>query len=223
MHSPLRSESDFFAGVVMAGIAAALVVLLAVLVSTAAAAIVAAASVGVAIGLLWRHARGSMPDRVEVATQRDSTHRVLVVANETIEGEALLAEIENRTAGKREVEILLVCPALAGSRLQHLASDIDGPREEAEARMHRSLAALREIHPDVAGSVGDDDPFAATRDALATFAADELIVSTHPPERSRWLERGVIEQIRRDVDLPLTHVIVEGAGGRVQEVSTAAA
>lgn len=223
MHSPLRSESDVFEGVVAICLAGALVLALALLVDPVAAAVVAAALIGVGAGLLWQRSRGAMPERVDVAERRDDVHRLLVVANETIEGEALLAEIENRTAGKREVEILLVCPALAGSRLQHLASDIDGPREEAEARMHRSLAALREIHPDVAGSVGDDDPFAATRDALATFAADELIVSTHPPERSRWLERGVIEQIRRDVDLPLTHVIVEGAGGRVQEVSTAAA
>lgn len=216
MHSPLRSESDFFEGVVAVCAAGALVVALAVLVDPVAAAIVAAALIGVAAGLLWQRSRGSMPDRVEVAAPGDDVHRLLVVANETIEGEALLAEIENRTAGMAEVEILLVCPALAGSRLQHLASDIDGPRAEAEARMHRSLDALREIHPDVEGRVGDDDPNAAIRDALATFAADELIISTHPPERSRWLERGVIAQARREVDLPLTHVIVEGAKARVE-------
>lgn len=222
MHSPLRSESDFFAGVVIAGIAAAVVVLLAVLASATAAAIVAAASVGIAVGLLWQHARGSMPERVEVATGGDGIHRVLVVANETIEDEALLAEIDNRTAGKRRTEILLVCPALDGSRLQHLASDIDGPRAEAEARMRRSLAALRAVHAAVAGSVGDDDPLVATHDALAAFAADELIVSTHPPERSQWHERGVIDQLRRELDLPLTHVIVAGDAARVRDVPAVA-
>ncbi len=222
MHSPLRSESDFFAGVVLAGIAAALVVLLAVLVSTTAAEIVAAAAVGVAIGLLWRHAGGSMPARAEVAAGDDDAHRLLVIANETIEGEALLAEIDNRTAGKRRTEILLVCPALDGSRLQHLASDIDGPRAEARARLQRSLTALRAVHAAVAGTVGDDDPLVATHDALAAFAADEVIVSTHPPGESRWHERGVIEQLRRELDLPLTHVVVEGAATRVRDVPTAA-
>lgn len=222
MHSPLRSESDFFAGVVIAGIAAAIVVLLAVLVSTGAASIVAAASVGIAIGLLWQHARGSIPDRAAVATGGDGTHRVLVVANETIEDELLLAEIDNRTAGKHRTEILLVCPALDGSRLQHLASDIDGPRAEAEARLQRSLTALRAVHATVAGTVGDDDPLVATHDALAGFAADELIVSTHPPERSRWHERDVIEQLRRELDLPLTHVVVAGATARVRNVPSAA-
>jgi hypothetical protein len=36
-----------------------------------------------------------------------------------------------------------------------------------------------------------------------------MIISTHPPERSRWLERGVVERARRDIDLPITHVIVD--------------
>ena len=221
MHSPVRSETDFFKGVVVFCLAGALVAVLALVIDATAAAIVAAALIGVGIGLFLTRSRGSMPDRVQVASRGDGVHRVLVVANETIEGEELLAEIENRTAGRPDAEILLVCPAPAGSRLQHLASDIDGPRAEAEERMHRSLAEIQRVHPGARGVVGDDDPFAATRDALATFAADELIVSTHPPERSRWLERGVIEQIRRDVDLPLTHVVVEGAAARVQEVPAA--
>ena len=57
--------------------------------------------------------------------------------------------------------------------------------------------------------VGDDDPFAAATDALASFGADEVIISTLPPESSRWLERGVVEQLRRDVPLPITHVVVD--------------
>lgn len=218
MHNPLRSESDFFEGVVAVGIAAACVVILAVLVDPTAAEVVAAALLGAGVVWLWQRSRGSIPEQVEVASRADGVHRILVVANETIEGEALMAEVENRTAGSREVEILLVCPALTRSRLQHLASDIDGPREEAEARMERTLTALRRVHPATSGVVGDDDPHTAVRDALATFAANEVIVSTHPPERSRWLERGVIDQIRRDVDLPLTHVVVEGAKGRFQQV-----
>lgn len=222
MHSPLRSESDFFAGVVLAGIAAAIVVLLAVLVSTTAAAIVAAASVGVAIGLAWQHSRGSMAESIEVAERGDDVHRVLVVANETIEDEALLAEIANRTAGKSRTEILLVCPALDGSSLQHLASDIDGARAEAEARMRRTLRALQGVHAEVAGTVGDDDPLVATHDALAGFAADELIISTHPPEHSQWHERGIPERLREELDLPLTHVVIDGAVARARPVPSVA-
>ena len=41
------------------------------------------------------------------------------------------------------------------------------------------------------------------------FPADEVIISTHPPERSKWLERGVVERAREEVPLPITHVVVD--------------
>ena len=71
------------------------------------------------------------------------------------------------------------------------------------------------------GQVGDHhDPNAAIEDALATFAADEVVISTHPPERSRWLESGVVERARRDIPLPVTHVIVDlAADAGVRSVS----
>jgi hypothetical protein len=49
----------------------------------------------------------------------------------------------------------------------------------------------------------------AIEDALRTFQPDELIVSTHPEGRSKWLERGVVDRARERFDLPLTHVVVD--------------
>jgi GABA permease len=46
-------------------------------------------------------------------------------------------------------------------------------------------------------------------DALRTFGADEIVISTHPPGRSNWLEKGVIERARERYPLPLTHVVVD--------------
>jgi hypothetical protein len=209
MHSPVRSESDVFRGVVIVVAGALLVVLLAAVTDASWAALLAGLLIGAGLALLWMRARGSLPERAEVAERSDDHHRVLVVANETIEGAALLEEIANRCEGRKRSELLLVCPALAGTRLQHLASDIDEGRAEAEGRLQRSLTALRRGGFTAAGIVGDEDPLAATKDALAAFAADEVIISTHPPSRSRWLERGVVEQIRRDVNLPITHVVVD--------------
>ena len=42
-----------------------------------------------------------------------------------------------------------------------------------------------------------------------SFAADEIIISTHPPERSRWLEHRVVQRTREEIDLPVTHVVVD--------------
>ena len=46
------------------------------------------------------------------------------------------------------------------------------------------------------GEVGDADPIQAMDDALRTFGADEIVISTHPPGRSNWLEKEVIERAR---------------------------
>jgi GABA permease len=72
-----------------------------------------------------------------------------------------------------------------------------------------SLAALADEGVEARGEVGDDDPMQAIEDALRTFGADEIIVSTHPPGRSNWLERGVITRARERFDLPITHVVVD--------------
>jgi GABA permease len=149
-----------------------------------------------------------MPHSVELTRGRDGKHRILVVANETVGGEALLEEIANRTRG-RDSEVLVVTPALPGSRAQHWASDTDGATELARQRMELSVIELQRLGLKARGEIGDADPNAAIEDALRLFAADEIVLSTHPPERSHWLERGVVEQARGEIDLPVTHVVVD--------------
>lgn len=194
----------------------AILAAIAVGVVASAAAGLATAVVLAALGLilLLRAARGSLPGDIELARPDDRAHRILVVANETIERRALLDEIVDRCEGRDRAEILLVCPALAQTRLQYLASDIDEARGEAGRRLERSLVALRRRGVDASGVVGDDDPVEAAVDALAFFGADEVIVSTHAPQRSRWLERGAVEQIRAEVGVPVTHVSADDTASR---------
>ena len=59
------------------------------------------------------------------------------------------------------------------------------------------------------GAVGDSNPVQAIEDALAEFPADEIVISTHPPERSNWLEKKTVERARERFDLPITHVVVD--------------
>nr|MBA2298579.1 hypothetical protein [Actinomycetota bacterium] len=49
----------------------------------------------------------------------------------------------------------------------------------------------------------------AIEDALRTFGADEIVISTHPEGRSRWLERDVVSQAMERFDVPITHVVVD--------------
>jgi GABA permease len=131
-----------------------------------------------------------------------------VVANQTVGGRALLEEIRNRTRG-RESEILVVTPALTGSRAEHWASDVDRAIEEARQRMELSVLAIKELGLRARGEVGDCEPNVAIEDSLRVFPADEIIISTHPPERSKWLEHGVVDRAREEIDLPITHVVVD--------------
>ena len=104
--------------------------------------------------------------------------------------------------------MLVVTPAL-NTRIRHWTSDEDMARTAAQIRLDESLAALSADGIDAHGTVGDDDPCQAIEDALRVFAADEIVFSTHPPGRSNWLERGVVERVRERFDLPITHVVVD--------------
>jgi len=217
MHNPLRSEADAFRWVVVIGVGAASVVGLTLLTRPAIGVAWAALLIGFGAGVAYRTSRGSLRGNVVLTRGEDGRHRLLVVANETVGGAALREEIRNRTRG-RDSEILVVTPALASSRAAHWASDVDEAMELARQRMELSLIEIDRLGLRAKGEIGDSDPNIAIEDALRTFPADEIVISTHPPERSHWLERGVVERAREEIDLPITHVVVdlaaEGAAGR---------
>ena len=147
-------------------------------------------------------------------------HRLLVVANETVEGAELLAAIRERTVSGA-AEVYVVSPAL-NSRLRHWVSDEDGAREAAERRLERSLHRLTEAGLAARGEVGDADPVQAVEDALRVFGADEIVLSTHPEGRSHWLERGVVAAVKDRFDVPVTHVVVDlSLSGKRQESAEA--
>jgi hypothetical protein len=208
MHNPLRSEADAFRWVVTIGAGAASVIALTLLTRPAIGVVWGAALLGFGIGFAYRSARGSMPRRVAVTRGGDDRYRLLVIANETVGGRALLEEIRKRCRG-RSCEILVVTPALESSRAAHWASDVDEAIELARQRMELSLIAIDEAGLKARGEIGDSDPNTAIEDALRVFPADEIIISTHPPQRSRWLEREVVARTREEVDLPVTHVVVD--------------
>ena len=156
------------------------------------------------------YVKGEPKERAEPVCSRDAAsgrRRILVVANETVAGRALRGEIVHR-AGE-DADVLVVCPAL-NSPLRHWASDEDGARAKAERRLG-GVARARSPRQGVEarGEVGDADPIQAMDDALRTFGADEIVISTHPPGRSNWLEKEMIARARERYDVPITHVVVD--------------
>ena len=159
---------------------------------------------------LWMRSRTDEPAlRAEVPTRSspEDERRILVIANETVGGSELLAILREKAAGVNE-QVLVICPAL-NSQVRTWASDEDGARSAAHERLDASLARLRQDGVHATGEVGDGDPLQAIEDALRTFGADEIVISTHPEGRSNWLERNVVGAARDRFDVPITHVVVD--------------
>ncbi len=207
MHNPLRSERDVFRWVLVFVILATSVVAVDLITRPLVGVIWAIAMLGLVSVLAWRSSRGTLAGQTEVSGGRDDKHRVLVLCNQTV-GARSSAEIKSRSRGDWS-EFLLVTPALTGSPAARWTSDVDAALEDARQRMELSLRALEEAGLRARGQVGDPDPYVALEDALRVFAADEIIIGTLPPDLSPALEHGVVERVRQETHLPVTHVIVD--------------
>lgn len=209
MHNPLRSEADAFRWFVVVLLGAISVGVVAALTRPLLGLILAVLLIAAAGAIAYRDSRGRIPEDLALTRGGDGRHRLLVVANETVGGEALLEEIGRRSEGP-DCEILVITPALAASRADHWASDIDEAIVLARQRMELSVLEIRHrLDRSTRGEIGDSDPNVAIADALRIFPADEIVISTHPPHSSRWLERGVVDRAREEIDLPISHVVVD--------------
>jgi hypothetical protein len=206
--NPLRSEEDAFRFTVVVAVLVAPIALAAILFGSGVGLAVAGGlAFGIAFALLVLR-RESEPERAAVRRRPgDGRHRVLVVANETLPGAALRDEIERRAADE-STEVFVVCPAL-NTKLKHWTSDDDAARAKAYERLQAMLDALDRDGYAATGDIGDGDPVQALEDGLRVFGADEVILSTHPPGRSHWLERDVVERARERFDVPITHIVVD--------------
>jgi hypothetical protein len=206
--NPFRSEAEAYRFLLLTVVYFALIVV-AASIETWLGFVVFVALTGAAI-FLWLRSRSNEPvlrPAVPARTGAEDERRILVIANETVGGEELLRLLRTKSEGVRE-QVLVVCPAL-NSQVRHWASDEDGARAAAQERLDASLAQLQGLGVVARGEVGDGDPLQAIEDALRTFGADEIVISTHPEGRSNWLERNVVGAARERFDVPITHVVVD--------------
>jgi hypothetical protein len=218
MRNPFRSEAEAFRFLLLAiGYGALIVIGSRINVWVGFAVFIA----GIVLGGWWVLFRGRPERPIQQAppAHPPGEFRVLVIANETVGGRALLSELKRRVEGKRP-DVLVVSPAL-NTPLKHWTSDEDEARAAAHDRLEASLAAMQEAGIEARGEIGDGDPLQAIEDAMRTFAPDELVISTHPEGRSNWLERGVVSGARERFALPVTHVVVDLEAERRGVQSTA--
>jgi hypothetical protein len=100
--------------------------------------------------------------------------KILALVSEPVSGEALRKAVDGeRAAG---AEVLVVAPAL-NSRARFWISDPDPAIERAEEVQEETGEHMDEEGIDAAGDTGESDPLLAIEDALATFPADEIVLS----------------------------------------------
>jgi nucleotide-binding universal stress UspA family protein len=210
MRIPVRSETDALYVTCGVGALIAASVILGALIDPLVG--VALFVGGVAGAMFWELGTED-PDRAQPLREawtegpHGGRRRVLVVANRTLAGEELRETLRRAAADGAELHV--VAPILP-SRVHYIASDVDRELAEARERLAAALEWARAEGLDADGTVGDPfTAFGAVEDELRAFGADEVIISTLPPGRSNWLEAGILQRLQDELDVPITHVVVD--------------
>jgi len=147
-----------------------------------------------------KKAAGDVPvEHVVVDMGREKGQKnVLVVANETVVGEALIARIRERSE-RGPASFLIISPQTDPTQSAH---------PEAERRLRRVLSELRAAGVEVHGQVSHPDPYTAAMHAIEDERVDEVIVSTFEPARSPWMRKNLVQRLHNDATIPVEHVVI---------------
>jgi hypothetical protein len=145
-----------------------------------------------------------IPVRIEDdAIRWDVTH-TLVVATRTVASEELISRLKSKAADEPH-RYTIVSPPSGGIT-----------REEVCQRLARTLAELYRADIDATGQPMSPAPLAAVQNALEHYRIDEILISTLRGEQSKWLEEGLLDDVRARTDKQVEHVeagddVVEGS------------
>ena len=128
---------------------------------------------------------------------------ILVVANETLGGRALLDAVKER--GADDVRFILCVPQ--NKPRAGLVIYDDAVFDAAQVRLDLALEVIRSMDIRAIGEVGDPDPYSAAIDAVREYSPEEIIISTYPESRSGWMRRDLIERVADATGLPVTHIV----------------
>jgi hypothetical protein len=131
---------------------------------------------------------------------------ILVVANETLGGAALLERIRQH-AEEGDIRVA-ICVPQTRPRHGNIIYD-EAVYDAAQVRIELARSVLRTEGIDAVGEPGDPDPYTATMDAAAEYNPDAIIISTFPATSSGWLRRDLIERVEAAAGVPVEHVVAD--------------
>jgi hypothetical protein len=131
----------------------------------------------------------------------DEQQRVLVVAGSAVDAAQLGRELDLDEGA----ELKVVAPIEPASNLDLVAGDVDDSIAAAEQRAADAAADVEgttEAKVVETGS-GEAEPLLAIEDALATFAAGQIVLVADSADEDAWSEPGLAEEIRDRFGLPV--------------------
>jgi hypothetical protein len=138
---------------------------------------------------------------------------ILVIANETVAGLGLIDAVKAKAA-EGDVELVTVLAPVTDPRAGYVVYE-DTRRAAAGRRLDRTMAALREAGIPAHGMVVESEPDEAVSDAIGMLdpKPTDVILSTHPVEKSGWIRKNVVDRVRSAAgDVPVEHVVTEVGG-----------
>ena len=128
--------------------------------------------------------------------------KLLVLTPEPVDADLLRNTLGDEVEG---AEVLVVSPATNQSKLAFWVSDPDQAIAEADTAQEETVERLEEAGVDAAGDTGESEPAVALQDALATFAADRIVVFSHPSGERDYREDKGIAELEQRYGIPITH------------------
>ncbi len=156
---------------------------------------------------------GSRPAPAGV-TATERPHRVLVLANQTVDSADLLEELRAIGADKdTDFHVVVpVSPIETGIAATHGPLDVwEATTAAAQARLDTTVNALHSEGFTADGELGDYRPLRALHTAFESYHPDQIVISTLPPEDSVWHRFDVVDRARGQYQVPVTNVIVQSS------------
>lgn len=131
--------------------------------------------------------------------------RYLIVAHQTAESPELLQAVRAIVTRDTQARFVLLVPA---TRIEHLGVWFEGEAEEVAMMAGERARALWKAYGVTIEEVrvGDANPAYAVKDCLDEEDFDQVVVSTLAIGVSRWVKLDVVSQLRRSIDVQVTHV-----------------
>ncbi|MGH2979600.1 MAG: hypothetical protein ACRDLQ_08180, partial [Solirubrobacterales bacterium] len=145
-----------------------------------------------------RNWSGLPVQHVVVDLREEPVRHVLVVASQTVGGPQLIQSLERRATSSPH-RFTVIAPQSGG----------DDAAAATQERLDQTLRELRQAGLEVTGYVTHPDPLTSIRNAVQAHPADEIVISTLPQYKSRWLRGDLVNQARRATGRPVEHLVFD--------------